>query len=44
MENLRLIHHKQMGQILEKLVIIERMAEREYSKRIREMELEKDTP
>ncbi len=44
MENLRLIHHKQMGQILEKLVMIERMAEREYSKRIREMELEKGTP
>lgn len=40
MENLRLIHHKQMGQILEKLVMIERMTEREYGKRIREMEPE----
>lgn len=36
MENLRLIHHRQMGKILEKLVEIEHTAEREYLKRCRE--------
>lgn len=38
MENLRLIHHRQLGQILEKLVEIEHAAEREYLKRCRELE------
>lgn len=35
-ENLRLLHHKQIGRILTKLILIERMAEREYGKILRE--------
>lgn len=42
MENLHLIHHRQMGKILEKLVEIEHTAEREYLKRCREARKSED--
>lgn len=41
MENLRLVHHRQLGKILEKLVEIERTTEREYLKRNRELARQK---
>lgn len=36
MENLRLMHHRQIGRILSKVVAIEQVAEREYGKMLRE--------
>ena len=41
MENLKLMHHKQIGLILETVVEILRMTEREYAKRVREVIQEK---
>lgn len=40
-ENLRLLHHKQSGQILAKLVQIEKMAEREYNRVLRDQYIQR---